>query len=132
MKYLVLGAVFGLGLAGVALADPVTGTWKTAEGDEGGYLHVSMAPCGGAVCGTIAAAFDGTGAPSADYEHLGKKMIWDMKAGDGGAYGGGKVWAPDSDKTYRSKMQLSGNTLEVKGCVAGGVICRGQKWQRVN
>lgn len=132
MKHLIIGAAIGLGLAGAVAADPVAGTWKTAPGDTGGYLHVALAPCGAAICGTIQAAFDESGAQSPDYEHLGKKMIWDMTPDGGGAYSGGKIWAPDSGKTYRSKMSLSGSTLEVKGCVAGGMICRGQNWSRVN
>ena len=105
--------------------------WKTAEGEEGGYLYVSIAACGAAICGTIDRAFDGDGAPSPDYGHLGKTLIRDMTADGGGAYSGGTIWAPDTDKTYRSKMALSGDALEVKGCVAGGLICRGQTWTRV-
>ena len=131
MKNLLLGLALGGLVAGAAAADPVAGIWRTAEGEEGGYLHVQIAPCGSAICGTINNAFDENDALSTDYEHLGKKMIWDMKAGGDGYYSGGKIWAPDSDKTYTSKMQLSGNSLEVKGCVAGGLICRGQNWTRI-
>ncbi len=131
MKKLIISAVFALGFAGPALADAVSGTWKTAEGEEGGYLHVAIAPCGAAVCGTIKAAYDKAGSLSSGYEHLGKKIIWDMNVDGGGSYSGGKIWAPDSDKTYSSKMSLSGKTLTVKGCVAGGLICRGQDWKRV-
>ncbi|MBE1282700.1 MAG: DUF2147 domain-containing protein [Rhodobacteraceae bacterium] len=132
MKNLMLAAGFFLGSAGLAMADPAAGTWKTEPGDTGGYLHVSIAPCGSALCGTIKTAFDETGAESPDYEHTGKRMIWDMKSDGGGDYSGGKIWAADSDKTYNSKMSLSGNALTVKGCVAGGLICRGQTWKRVN
>lgn len=131
MKHLVLGLALGMGIAGAALADPVDGTWKTAEGEEGGHLHVAIGACGSAICGTIQKAFDANGAPSGDYEHLGKRIIWDMTPEGNGTYGGGKIWAPDADKTYKSKMELSGNSLEVKGCVAGGLICRGQVWTRV-
>lgn len=118
-------------LAGMAQADPAEGVWKTAEGEEGGYLHVAIAPCGAALCGTIAAAFGDDGSPSPDYEHLGRRLLWDMQAEGGGAYGDGKVWAPDTGKTYRSKMPLNGAALTVKGCVVGGLICRGQDWARV-
>lgn len=130
MKKLILSAALGLGLAGMAAADPVAGIWKTAEGEEGGYLHVGIAPCGSAICGTINTAFDANGNMSPDYEHLGKQIIWDMTADGGGSYSGGKIWAPDSNKTYSSKMSLNGDTLTVKGCVAGGLICRGQDWTR--
>lgn len=118
--------------ATTALADNATGTWKTEAGDTGGYLHVSIAKCGAALCGTIAKAFEKGGAASSTYEHLGKKMIWDMQADGNNSYSGGKIWAPDKDKTYKSKMSLNGNSLTVKGCVAGGAICRGQTWSRVN
>ncbi|MBO9472497.1 DUF2147 domain-containing protein [Shimia sp. R10_1] len=122
----------GLMCAGAtaALADPVEGTWKTQPGDTGGYLHVKIASCGSAICGNIDKAFDANGQVVSNYEHQGKKMLWDMGADGGGAYSGGKIWAPDADKTYNSKMTLKGSTLTVKGCVA--VICRGQDWTRVN
>ncbi|TMV07898.1 DUF2147 domain-containing protein [Ruegeria sediminis] len=131
MKKLILASALGLGLAGGALADPVEGLWKTAEGDEGGYLHVTIAPCGSAICGTIDNAFDAAGDESLDYEHLGKQIIWDMIPEGDGTYDKGKIWAPDSDKTYRSKMSLDGNALTVEGCVVGGLICRGQVWTRL-
>ncbi len=54
-----------------------------------------------------------------------------MVANGDGSYGNGKVWAPDRDKTYKSKMQLAGDRLSVSGCVLGGVICRASDWQRV-
>ena len=129
MKTLALAAAAALMSAGAALADPVAGTWRTEPGDTGGYLIVKVAPCGGAICGTIAQAVDKNGKSVADYEHRGKQMLWNMKSQGNGAYGGGKIWAPDRDKTYNSKMKLSGNALEVSGCVLG--ICRGQVWRRV-
>lgn len=116
-------------LAGAASADPVAGTWKTQPGDDGAYGHVTVAPCGSAICGTIAKAFNASGQEIAS-DNIGKPIIWDMQAKGGGAYSGGKIWAPDRDKTYNSKMSLSGNALKVEGCVLG--ICRDQMWSRVN
>ena len=115
--------------AGAAFADPVEGTWKTEPGDTGGYLHVNVYGCGGAICGVIRNAYDKSGAAQPGYEHLNKRMLWDMQAEGGGQYGDGKIWAPDRGKTYNSKMSLNGNTLTVEGCVA--VFCRGQTWTRV-
>lgn len=115
--------------AGGAAADPVAGLWKTQPGDSGGYLHVAIAPCGAAICGTIKAAYDAQGKASGDYEHLGKRIIWDMGSGGNGKYAGGKIWAPDTNKTYNSKMQMSGGSLKVSGCV--GPICRSQTWTRL-
>jgi len=50
----------------------------------------------------------------------------------GGDYGRGKIWAPDRDKTYASRMHLEGDRLSVSGCILGGAICRdGGTWRRV-
>ncbi|CUH80227.1 hypothetical protein TRM7557_02783 [Tritonibacter multivorans] len=131
MKRIIAAAAAAIAFGTVAAADPVAGTWQTEAGDTGGYLHVAIAPCGSDICGTISKAFDASGSSDGAYENLGKKLIWDMKSSGNGDYAGGKIWAPDSDKTYVSKMALNGNKLKVKGCVAGGLICRGQTWTRV-
>ncbi|MEL7098543.1 MAG: DUF2147 domain-containing protein [Pseudomonadota bacterium] len=124
MKHLMIGVAFALGLAGAAMADPVAGTWKTETGETGGYLHVTIAPCGAQICGTIAKVVGND-----NTSIVGERIIWDMDAKGSGKYSGGRIWAPDVDKTYRSKMALSGNALKVSGCV--GPICRSQNWTRL-
>ncbi len=116
-------------LAGTASADPVLGTYQTQPGDEGNFAHVEIYQCEASICGVIRKAFDGAG-KQIESDTVGKRMIWGMKAQGGGKYGKGKIWAPDRDKTYNSRMELAGSTLKVSGCVLG--ICRGQTWQRVN
>ncbi|NRA98543.1 MAG: DUF2147 domain-containing protein [Rhodobacteraceae bacterium] len=111
-----------------AHADPVHGVWKTQPGDDGAYGHVEMSDCGGKTCGVLIAGFDASGT-QADSPNIGKRMVWDMQARSNGTYAGGKIWAPDRDKTYNSRMELSGNSLKVEGCVL--VVCRGQTWTRV-
>ena len=121
-----------LGLpAAVQAADPVEGLWRTAPGDTGGHLEVEIAPCGGGFCGTIRRAVDKAGREVADYDHLGRQMIFEMRADGGGAYSGGKIWAPDRDKTYNARMRLGEAGLSVSGCVLG--ICRdGGTWTRAD
>ncbi len=116
-------------LAGPAAADPVLGTYQTQPGDEGNFAHVEIYQCEASICGVIRKAFNGSG-KQIQSDTVGKRMIWGMKAQGGGKYAKGKIWAPDRDKTYNSKMELAGSTLKVSGCVLG--ICRGQTWQRVN
>ena len=112
-----------------AMADPVLGMYKTQPGDDGNYGHVEIYQCGSNICGVIRKAFSASGAeiPS---DNIGKRMIWDMTAQGGGKYDGGMIWAPDRDKTYKSKMELSGNALSVSGCVL--VVCRSQNWTKIN
>ena len=129
MKRILIAAAMTL-CAGGAFADPVEGLWKTKPDDNGNFGYVEIKPCGATLCGTLVKAFDGTGTEIAS-PNVGKQIVWDMTAEGDGAYGGGKVWAPDRDKTYKSKMQLSGNALAVSGCVLGGMICRDSDWTRV-
>jgi uncharacterized protein (DUF2147 family) len=129
MKKLALIAATLL-MAAPAFADDVFGTWKTAKDDNGNFGHIKVQQCGSTICGTLVKSFNPDGSVL-ESENTGKKIIWDMTNEGGGAYGGGKIWSPDRDKTYKSKMQLSGNTLKVKGCVS--IICRdGGTWKRVN
>ena len=129
MKHILAITCLTAALAGPALADPVFGTYQTQPGDTGRFAHVELYQCDANICGVIRKAFDGSG-KQIKSDTVGKRMIWDMQAQGGGKYGKGKIWAPDRAKTYTSKMELSGATLKVSGCVLG--ICRGQTWKRVN
>ena len=129
MKVFAFAAGLAL-VAGAAFADPVEGLWKTKPDDNGNFGHVEIAPCGDKLCGVLVKAFDGSGA-EIESDNIGKQIVWDMTANGDGTYGGGKVWSPDRDKTYKSTMSLSGDTLSVSGCVLGGVICRASDWSRV-
>ncbi len=126
MKRILATAAAMVMVAGAAMADPVVGTWKSQPGETGGYIHVKIAPCGSNICGTITKVVGND-----NTSIVGRKIINGMKANGGGKYSGGTIWAPDTDKTYKSKMALSGNKLKVSGCVAGGIICRSQSWTRL-
>lgn len=130
MRLFAWAAAVALLAAAPALADPLEGTWKTKPDDNGNYGHIQIAPCGPAFCGTLVKAFDTAGATVAS-PNIGKRIVWDMRAQGDGAYGDGKIWSPDRDKTYSGKMMLSGDRVAVSGCVLG--ICRdGGTWTRVN
>ena len=129
MNRIFLGACLFVWSTGSALAaDPVVGLYKTQPGDDGAYGHVELYECGAAICGVIRKGFNADGV-EVSTPNIGKRMIWDMQSDGGGAYSGGKIWAPDRDKTYSSKMRLSGANLKVSGCVFG--ICRSQVWKRL-
>ena len=122
--------VLALAPAGAA-EDPIIGTWQTTPGEEGGFLHVEMAPCGARFCGTIVKAVNAAGEVGRDYAHLGKLMIRDMRADGEGRYSGGQIWAPDEDKTYGLRLRLTEAGLAVRGCVCG--FCRDAGvWVRVD
>ncbi|RKF14863.1 DUF2147 domain-containing protein [Roseovarius spongiae] len=128
MKKIALAAAAAMMAAGTALADPVEGVWQT-QPDDGKFAHVRMAPCGPAFCGKIVRAFK-DGGNEYKSPNLGKTLVIDMKPEGGGAYKG-RVWRPSNDKIYLGKMQLNGDRLALRGCVAGGLICSKQTWVRV-
>ncbi len=116
-------------IVGYAQADTgAIGTWKTESSDKG-YLHVEIAECEDKLCGTIKQQFDLQDQPNAEYEHIGKEMVWNMKSKTDTSWSGGNIWDPSKDKTYKSKMSVKGDTLSVSGCIA--FICRSQAWTRV-
>ena len=128
-KVFMMAAGFAVMASAALAADAVEGVWKTVPDDNGNFGHIKVSACGAAICGVLVKSFDKSGAPM-DSENIGKQIIWDMVPQGDGSYADGKVWSPDRDKTYNSKMTLSGNSLAVKGCVLG--ICRdGGTWTRV-
>ena len=130
MKYIMGLAAAGVMMAGMAMADPVFGTWKANPDDNGNYGHVKIGACGAKICGTLIKSFDSKG-KTLKSKSTGKRVVWDMKPDGGGKYSGGKVYTPDRDKTYSGKMVLKGNVLNISGCVLG-IRRSGGPMKRVN
>jgi uncharacterized protein (DUF2147 family) len=125
-RFLILAAAL-MGFATSAAAQDAIGVWQT-EVDDGAYAHITIAPCGNAVCGVISRTFNADGEYQS--ENIGKTLVIDMVPQGGGAYEG-SVWRPSNDKIYIGKMDVEGNALRLRGCVAGGLICSSQNWVRV-
>ncbi|PTM43077.1 DUF2147 domain-containing protein [Bosea sp. 124] len=114
--------VIGLSAGGPALAQDVSGIWLR----DTGASRVRFAPCGDAVCGTLAWLKDTNGPAKA-----GERIFYDMKPSGDGKWSG-SVFNPEDGKTYSGTMTLSGTTLKTSGCVLGGLICRSVTWNRAN
>jgi len=129
MKKALLTAASLVLFATHALADPIYGIWQTPTDDNGNSGYVEVDACGDLICGTLIKSFDANGNPM-ESANIGRHIVWDMQAKGNGKYAGGKIWSPDRDKTYKSKLALDGDTLKVSGCVL--VVCRdGGTWTRV-
>lgn len=113
--------------AGAASADPIEGVWQT-QPDDGAFAHVTVAPCGGAFCGTITRTFR----EGAEYQspNLGRQIVIDMAPQGGGNYAG-RVWRPSNDRVYAGKAAVSGERMSLSGCIAGGLLCSSQTWAKV-
>ncbi|WP_417243085.1 DUF2147 domain-containing protein [Celeribacter sp.] len=128
MKKIIATAVLAFGLATPAFAaDPVEGIWQT-EVDDGAYAYVTIAPCGANFCGTISRTFNSDGEYNSP--NKGKQIVRDMAPKGNGKFEG-KVWRPSNDKIYIGKLDLSGDRIKLKGCVAGGMLCSSQTWARI-
>lgn len=128
-------------IAPARAADPV-GTWLT--GDKKG--KVKIVNCGGAICGTLSWLAEpndpDTHQPKTDKHNsnaslqgrplLGIPIVLNMKP-VGGDKWEGQVYNAEDGGTYTGSFTMSGpNTAELKGCVMGGIICKGQTWTRSN
>jgi uncharacterized protein (DUF2147 family) len=107
--------------AGAAAASDATGVWLR----DSGASRVRVAPCGGALCGTVVWLRDTSGPAK-----VGQRVFFDMKPAGEGRWSG-KAFNPEDGKTYSGSLSVSGNTLTTSGCVLG-VICRSVNWSRVH
>jgi uncharacterized protein (DUF2147 family) len=129
---LLVAAVLAAAATPALAADPVEGDWFV----QGGSARVHIAPCparADRLCGVFtwikgekpgAVAHDVAGKPL-----MGMTFIRDFRRVDAGRWTGGKIYDPDSGKTYDSKMQIAPDgTLKLAGCVL--FICQAQTWKR--
>jgi len=119
-------------------ADPVQGVYFTPDRSA----KVKVAPCGGAVCGTVVwlkAPLDKAGKPVVDIYNpdpalrsrpiVGLTLIGGYKPAGAGKWTGGKAYDPKTGRTYASKLSANPDgSLKVEGCVA--VVCQAQTWKR--
>jgi uncharacterized protein (DUF2147 family) len=116
-------AAMALIAASPASAQSATGTWLRDNGNS----RVRIAPCGEALCGTIAWLKPGVETPS----KVGQRVFFDMMP-DGAGKWAGKAFNPEDGQTYVGKMSVSGSTLTTAGCRLGGLVCRSVNWSKVN
>lgn len=124
MRHVLKGALALATLASVAgaaqAADPF-GTWtRPSTGAQ-----VDFYDCGGKLCGKVVGVTDQT-----KKETVGKViMTGAVKSGD-------NIWKGDllnleDGKTYSGVVTLEGpKALNLKGCVFGGLVCKGETWTR--
>ena len=129
--------ILALGLVMLALpvsaqpADP-SGTYLS----ETGETRVRIARCGGAYCGTIisvqgeAKDVNNPDPKLKGRNLVGIQMISNIQpAADGFT---GQLYNYKDGRTYSGKMSFAaGKTMQLSGCVFGGLICRSQTWAKV-
>ena len=136
MRALILAAGLSLAATAAFAADPVEGEWLT----QAGTAKVKIAPCGGGkICGHVSWLKNAADAKATDANNpdaklkarpiMGLPMLQGFKPAGPGKWTGGKIYDPNSGKTYDSKLTVTGaGTLKVEGCIL--MVCQAQTWRR--
>jgi uncharacterized protein (DUF2147 family) len=132
-----------------AASDDIAGTWLNQDKDA----KVEIFKCGNDYCGKIVwlkepvylpGAKDGApGTPKVDTNNpdaahrkdplIGMQIIYGFQPAGDGQWKNGKIYDPDSGKTYSAKATLvSHDQLDLRGFIGVSLIGRTEKWTRAN
>lgn len=110
----------------------IVGRWRDSDGES----EIAISRCGPALCGKIVwlkqARFDiyNPDGKLRSRSLLGLEVLMGFKP-DAGSTLAGTGYNPSDGKTYRTTLALtSPNSLLVRGCVLGGLICDDDTWSR--
>ncbi len=138
---LTLLLVTSAALGAVAQKLSPLGVWTNAEKKATFEIY----QCGSKLCGKIVSIRepnDANGKPKTDSENpdpklrsrprLGMVFMQDFVYDDGNKWDDGKIYDPESGKTYSCYMKMeNANQMEVKGYIGFSMIGRSQAWTRV-
>ncbi len=138
----VLALLLGLSaLAVQAAALSPVGLWRTFDDEDGQAASlVRIDNLGGVLEGRVVRILPRPGHPldarcdecsgaRKGQPVTGMVILWGMKQ-DGDEYDGGQILDPHNGRTYRCKMKVKGNTLEVRGYLGFSLFGRSQTWVR--
>ena len=141
MKAISLACLAALGLfatTSLATAADPSGTWRLSSGK----VTVKVRQCGAELCANIVALKEPTykdGSPKIDKYNkdpalrerplMGLSVLNDMKPAGENSWEG-SIYNADDGRTYSATMNLSGNTMKLKGCVAG-IFCKTQTFTKI-
>ena len=123
MRMLALFAsMLAFGAATAVHAAELDGNW--ARGD--GKARVKIARCGADVCATNTWIKPGT--PS---EKAGDVLVMKISQVSEGLYSG-SAFDPQRDMSYKITLEVGASNMTTKGCVLGGLLCKGVGWTRID
>lgn len=112
MKKLLFVTIAACAFAVPAKASELDGTWLRPSSGK----HVKSYSCGG-----------GLGLKVID---SGKVIMCGAKAAGGGTYKG-TLTSTEDGQQYSGTVTMGGKSLQLSGCVLGGLICKNETWSRV-
>lgn len=126
-----LAAFATVSSAPASAGEPIEGVWKNRPNT----LIVRIAPCGGALCGTVIRAAEdakesvrSAGAPNL----VGTRILSGLRQSSAGSYKG-DIFNPNLNLHAAGTLTLeSRSVMLVRGCVLAGLICKQQHWIRIS
>ena len=116
-------------LAAAPAPAAILGTWHNPQNS----VAVRTGQCGERLCGWVIRASDKARHDVADKGYpplIGTALLRDYKA-DGKRRWSGQIYVPDMGRPFGSSVTMvDGDTLNVRGCLIGGFICKSQIWRR--
>ena len=119
-------------LAAASAASPsaaILGTWHNPKNS----VAVKTGRCGANLCGWVIRASDKAknDVASKGYPPLiGTALLRDYRS-SGKARWSGQIYVPDMGRAFGSTVtMIDADTLNVKGCLIGGLLCKSQIWRR--
>jgi len=117
-----IATIAALGLSSAVQAADINGNWARSDGKA----RVKIARCGANICATNTWIKPGT--PS---EKTGDVLVMTVKADANGNYTG-SAFDRQRDMNYKITLTVGENKMTSKGCVLGGLLCKGVNWTRLN
>ena len=130
MKRILTGLAL-LGCASAAAAAPIEGRWTNPKRN----VIINVAPCGAAYCGKVGWASDrakATARKGGTDSLVGATLMTGFRPIGNGTYKG-RAFDPKRGIHGTATIRPAGaNTMDVRGCAFMGVLCKTQRWTRVN
>jgi uncharacterized protein (DUF2147 family) len=115
--------------AGLPPPPPVVGVWHNPKNS----VAVKTGACGDKLCGWVVRANDQAQADARDGgtpKLIGTALLREYRP-SGRRKWSGQIYVPDMGRTFGSTITLvDSNTIDVKGCLIGGFLCKTQTWRR--
>jgi uncharacterized protein (DUF2147 family) len=131
VKHLIGGLMLALTIAAAArAADRPEGRWISQSGN----VEVEIAPCGGALCGTVVRvmanrSMDGPGASTAPPARVGLRIISGLTPSGDGRWTG-TTFDRESGRTYDVVITPLGRTMIFRPYVLTPLFGKSQTWTR--
>jgi uncharacterized protein (DUF2147 family) len=116
-----IASILALGAGAIAQAADINGSWARSDG----RAKVKISKCGADICATNTWIKPGT--PS---EKAGDVLVMKIEKVSDNQYSG-SAFDPQRDMRYKITLDVGADKMTSKGCVLGGLLCKGVGWTRI-